>query len=284
MLSITLNIAHLHIRIHCTEPDCSKGIEALIALYKRCEDTVDVHLCFTIQPTTDGAMLDCDGEQIWKGKEAGEVVAAFEWAFYNHIIAMLYPSFVSLHAATVDWQGHGITFGGTSGAGKSSLCTAALLHGANYLSDEYSLLDKEGSITPFPRPLQWDNNDHPAFSRQDMHDSGLFGEGSYAFTGHDGQPVTSLLWHPRHLGNAPAKMSLLILPRFDASIAAVQVDHVLRSQALMELAEEMHHKLPVQERLRELHRRIPETTRMVRLVFPDVHQAWTQVEQLLPND
>ena len=281
MLSITLNIAHLRVRIHCTESGCSKGIEALTALYEHSEDADGADLCFTIKSSADGIALACDGEYIWTGKEAGEVVAAFEWAFYNHTIAMLYPAFVSLHAATVSWQGHGITIAGTSGAGKSSLCTAALLHGANYFSDEYSLLDKKGYITPFPRPLQWDNNDHPAFSRQDMHDSGLFGEGSYAFTGHDGQPVTSLLWHPRHLGIAPTKMSLLILPRFDASIAAVQVEHVLRSQALMELAEEMHHKLPVQERLRELHHRIPETTRFVRIIFPDVHQAWKQVEQLL---
>ncbi len=280
---INLNIAHLHIRIHCTDPACSEGIEALTTLYAHGKESGDADLCFTIQPSADGAMLDCNGEHIWQGEEAGEVVAAFEWAFYNRILDLLYPAFVSLHAATVSWQGHGITIAGTSGAGKSSLCTAALLSGADYFSDEYSLLDIAGYITPFPRPLQWSATEHPAFSRQFMDGSGLFGEGSYAFTGHDGQPVTSLLWHPRHLATEPVSMSLLILPRFDASADAVQSEYVLRSQALMELAEEMHHKLPVQDRLRELHQRIPQATRFVRLAFPDVHQAWKRVEQLLTD-
>jgi len=283
MSPINLNIAHVRIRIHCSEPACSDGIEALTELYTHSNESGDVNLCFTIQPSTDGATLDCNGEHIWQGVEAGEVVAAFEWAFYNRIIDLLYPAFVSLHAATVNWREHGITIAGTSGAGKSSLCTAALLNGAEYFTDEYSLLDQQGCITPFPRPLQWGATEHPAFSRQLMDDSGLFGEGTYAFTGHDGQPVTSLLWHPGHLAKEPINMSLLILPRFDASADPVQSEDVLRSQALMELAEEMHHKLPVKDRLRELHQRIPDATRIVRLVFSDVHQAWKRVVQLLSD-
>jgi len=283
MQPINLNIAHMRVRIHVTAT-CNDGIEALTALYKHDADENDTDLCFTFKPFGNGASLDCNGEHIWQGQEVGEVVAAFEWAFYNRVIAALYPDFVSLHAATVNWQGHGISMAGTSGAGKSSLCTAALLHGADYFSDEYSLLDKQGRITAFPRPLQWDNNEHPAFSRQDMHDSGLFGEGSYAFTGHDGQPVTSLLWHPRRLATTPANLSLLLLPRFDPAIEGVRSESVTRSQVLMELAEEMHHKLPVQERLRQLHQRIPDNIHFVRLVFSDVHQAWGRVEHLIATD
>jgi len=282
MQTIHLDIAHLHIRIH-TIPACSDGVEALTTLYPHSTHESDADLCFTFKPFGDGATLDSNGEHIWQGEEAGEVVAAFEFAFYNRVIAALYPHFVSLHAATVNWQGKCITIAGTSGAGKSSLCTAALLNGADYFSDEYALLDKEGCITPFPRPLQWDGNKHPAFSRQDMYDSGLFGEGSYAFTGHDGKPVTSLLWQPKQLANAPARLSLLLLPRFDAGTHGVKNKPVARSQALMELAEEMHHKLSVQTRLRELNQRIPDSTKFERMIFSDVHQAWAQVEALIAN-
>jgi hypothetical protein len=284
MQTINLNIAHLHVRIRCAVPACSEGIEALTALYPHSVDVHDTDLCFTFKPFGHGATLDCNGEHIWQGEEAGEVIAAFEFAFYNRTIAALYPFVVSLHAATVSWQGHGITIAGTSGAGKSSLCTAALLNGADYFSDEYSLLDETGRITPYPRPLQWDNNEHPAFSRQDMYDSGLFGEGGYAFTGQDGKPVASLLWHPRRLATAPVKLSLLLLPRFDPNIEGVSNEPMARSQVLMELAEEMHHKLSVQERLRELNQRIPHSTKFERLVFSDVHQAWTRVEHLIAID
>jgi len=284
MQTINLNIAHLRVHICCAVPACNDGVEALTALYPHSADEIEPDLCFTLKPSGNGATLDCNGEHIWQGEEAGEVVAAFEFAFYNRVVAALYPFVVSLHAATVNWQGKCITIAGTSGAGKSSLCTAALLNGAEYFSDEYALLDKQGRITPFPRPLQWDNNEHPAFSRQDMYNSGLFGEGGYAFTGHDGQPVASLLWQPKRLAKAPAKLSLLLLPRFDADVDGVKNEPVARSQALMELAEEMHHKLSVQARLRELNQRIPDSTKFERLIFSDVHQAWARVEQLIADD
>jgi len=61
----------------------------------------------------------------------------------------------------------------------------------------------------------------------------------------------------------------------------VAVEPVARSQALMELAAEMHHRLPIPDRLQGLHRRIPRTTRIMRLVFADVHQAWALIEGML---
>jgi len=117
-----------------------------------------------------------------------------------------------------------------------------------------------------------------------MYDSGLFGEGGYAFTGHDGRPIASLLWHPKRLSTAPVNLSLLLLPRFDADAEGVSNKPVARSQALLELAEEMHHKLSVQQRLRELNQRIPDSTKFERLVFSDVHQAWKRVKQLIARN
>jgi len=281
MITTDLCIARLHIRIQCEASACCEGVEALTALFERGPASGHPDICFTLRTADGTTALDCNGEHIWQGREAGELVAVFEWSLYNRAIAALYPHYVSLHAATVRCKEQGICIAGTSGAGKSSLCTVALLHGADYLSDEYSLLDHEGRITPFPRPLQWGGVSHPAFPGETMHDSGLFDEGSYSFTGRDGQTITSRLWHPKHLATHPVDMSLLILPRFDATAGKVRCEPLARSQGLMELAAEMHHELPAQERLRELHRRIPGKTRMLRLAFPDVHAAWSVVEQQL---
>jgi hypothetical protein len=278
---VDLSIAHLRVAVRCNAPACVPGIEALLALFAHCDTTGKADVGFSIEADDGGAALSCNGEHIWRGEEPGEVVAAFEWALYNRVIAALYPRFVSLHAATIVWQGSGIAIAGASGAGKSSLCTAALLAGADYFSDEYSLLDEHGCVTSFPRPLQWGGQSHPAFSRRGMCDSGLFGMASYTFTARDGHPVTSLLWHPKRLGTVPVSLSLLLLPRFDARADKVMGEPVARSQALMELAAEMHHRLPIPDRLRELHRRIPATTRMMRLVFADVHQAWDHVERIV---
>jgi len=279
-----LHIAGLHVRVSCMAEACVAGIRALTALFEMYKGGGSPALHFRLETSSRAIQLTCNGEYIWQGEEPGEVVAAFEWAFYNRTIDRLYPRLISLHAASVKWYGHGITIAGRSGAGKSSLCTAALLDGASYFSDEYSLLGTAGLITPFPRPLQWGGESHPAFSLQAMRDSGLFGEARYSFTDRDNQAVTSLLWHPAKLAGKEKEMELLLMPRFDAAAQDVQCEALPRSQALMELAAEMHHKLPVAERLRELHRRIPQHLRIHRLIFSDVHRAWGTVKALLAGD
>jgi len=274
-----LKIAHLDVEINCSAADCRAGIEALTQLFPR-SSRKKTDLSFHIAADNDDISLHCDGQTLWKSCDAGEVVAAFEWAFYNRTIDALYPEFLSLHASTVAKNGSCITCAGKSGSGKSSLCTAALLRGANYYTDEYTLLDAQGYITAFPRPLQWGGTKHPAFSRQKMDDSGLFSHGSYSFTDHQGAHVESLLWHPERIANSASQLSLLLLPHFDATADGTHIQDVARSQTLLEIASEMHHKLPAQQRIRELNRRIPKKTRCLRVVFSNVHQAWEAIEKL----
>jgi len=58
-----------------------------------------------------------------------------------------------IHAGAVSWRGKALLLPGKSGSGKSEL-VAALLHlGADYLSDEFALLDRDGNVQAFPRPL-----------------------------------------------------------------------------------------------------------------------------------
>jgi len=284
MLHLHLKIAHIDVQIDCSTADCHAGIAALTHLFPHAESE-KTDLSFNITTNMDNGMisLHCGNESLWESRDAGEVVAAFEWAFYNRTIAALYPEFLSLHASTFAKNGNCITCAGQSGSGKSSLCTAALLGGADYFTDEYTLLDDNGCITPFPRPLQWGDTAHPAFSRQLMDDSGLFSHGNYSFTDSHGTHVESLLWHPERIASRAREnqLSLLLLPHFDAAADGTHIRDVARSQALLEIASEMHHKLPPQQRIRELNQRIPEKTRCMRVVFSNVHQAWEAIEKLL---
>ncbi|MDQ6967031.1 MAG: hypothetical protein Q9M23_08915, partial [Mariprofundaceae bacterium] len=109
MLPIDLRIAHLHVRIHCDSGDCEAGIEALTRLFSRHDPEGKPDLDFSFKHAGNGTLLSCNNEHLWQGEEAGEVIAAFEWAFYNRSIALLHPRFISLHAATVNWQGYSIT-------------------------------------------------------------------------------------------------------------------------------------------------------------------------------
>jgi hypothetical protein len=60
---------------------------------------------------------------------------------------------VFLHAGVVGWRGKAIVFPGDSFAGKSTLVAEFVRAGADYYSDEYAVLDCDGRVHPFPRPI-----------------------------------------------------------------------------------------------------------------------------------
>jgi hypothetical protein len=59
----------------------------------------------------------------------------------------------AVHAGAVLWRGRVLLLPGVTHSGKSSLVAELLRHGATYFSDEYALIDREGRVHPYPRPL-----------------------------------------------------------------------------------------------------------------------------------
>jgi hypothetical protein len=59
----------------------------------------------------------------------------------------------AVHAGAVLWDGKALLLPGATHAGKSSLVAELLRQGATYFSDEYALIDSEGRVHPYPRPL-----------------------------------------------------------------------------------------------------------------------------------
>jgi len=70
----------------------------------------------------------------------------------------------ALHAAAVGFGGQGMLVTGSSGAGKSTFSAAALLAGANFVSDDFVLLSREGGT----------------FVAQSLYATVLLGEGALA--------------------------------------------------------------------------------------------------------
>ncbi len=60
---------------------------------------------------------------------------------------------VFVHAGVVGWKGSAIVLPGISFSGKSTLTAELVRSGAEYYSDEYAVLDKNGNVGPFPRLL-----------------------------------------------------------------------------------------------------------------------------------
>ncbi|MGD0445052.1 MAG: hypothetical protein ABSA39_14050 [Edaphobacter sp.] len=59
----------------------------------------------------------------------------------------------AVHAGAVVWGERVLLLPGITHAGKSSLVAEMLRRGATYFSDEYALIDTEGLVHPYPRPL-----------------------------------------------------------------------------------------------------------------------------------
>jgi hypothetical protein len=70
-----------------------------------------------------------------------------------------------VHAAAAEWQGRAIVVPGRSFSGKSTLAAALLRAGAAYLSDEWAVLDEDGLVHPYPRPMR---RRHPGGTPRDV--------------------------------------------------------------------------------------------------------------------
>ena len=60
---------------------------------------------------------------------------------------------IFVHAGVVGWKNQAIVIPGMSFSGKTTLVSKLVQAGAKYYSDEYAVLDEQGRVHPFPRPL-----------------------------------------------------------------------------------------------------------------------------------
>ncbi len=68
-------------------------------------------------------------------------------------VSCLAEGFLFVHAGAVGWKGRAIILPGLSHAGKTTLVKALVEAGATYYSDEFAVLDDEGLVHPYARPL-----------------------------------------------------------------------------------------------------------------------------------
>jgi hypothetical protein len=60
---------------------------------------------------------------------------------------------VFVHAGVVGWRGRAVLVPGRSFSGKTTLVAELVKAGAEYYSDEFAVLDREGRVYPFAKPL-----------------------------------------------------------------------------------------------------------------------------------
>jgi hypothetical protein len=68
-------------------------------------------------------------------------------------IALNSPDYIFVHAGVVGNRGRAIVIPGRSFSGKTTLVSELVRAGATYYSDEYAVLDEEGLVHPYAKPL-----------------------------------------------------------------------------------------------------------------------------------
>ena len=92
--------------------------------------------------------------QIARTQDLDEALAALESDLHGQVAARAQDS-LFVHAGAVGWQGRAIVIPGRSFSGKTSLTAALVRAGAEYLSDEYAVLDTLGRVHPYPKLLSF---------------------------------------------------------------------------------------------------------------------------------
>jgi hypothetical protein len=118
---------------------------------------------------------------------------------------------VFVHAGVVGWRGQAIMIPGLTLSGKSTLVTALVRAGATYYSDEYAVLDSEGRVHPYAKPLGLRENFSPRQKRVPVERLG-------GVAGRKPLPVglvvltqyrSNARWRPRELSPGQAVLAVL---------------------------------------------------------------------------
>ena len=109
--------------------------------------------CYVLTRCADppSLTLTADGGPLAEGSEE-HALGAFQDDVDSHV-AEHSADRVFVHAGVVEWRGRAIVLPGPSLAGETTLTAALLGAGATYFSDEFAVLDFEGRVHAYPRPL-----------------------------------------------------------------------------------------------------------------------------------
>jgi hypothetical protein len=113
---------------------------------------LDEHYRFEVAPGPGGDYALRTGQfdirrSSWEG-----ALEAFDSLAEDYVAEHARP-WLFLHAGVVAWRGQAIVLAGNSFSGKSTLVTALVGAGAEYYSDEFAVLDRNGWVHPYPRRI-----------------------------------------------------------------------------------------------------------------------------------
>ena len=112
-------------------------------------DDADVRARFVL---TAGGTVTADGEPVGEADRPDQALGTLDAAIRSRV-SVLSPDYVFVHAGVVAVGERALVIPGRTHTGKTTLVAALLEAGARYCSDEYAVVDADGLVHPYPRPL-----------------------------------------------------------------------------------------------------------------------------------
>lgn len=107
---------------------------------------------FTILSGTDGYSIDSNGETLIDRADL-ERTLTYLGSHARLTVAENAREFIFVHSGAVVWNGRAVLLPGESYSGKTTLTAELVKRGAEYLSDEFAVIDNLGRACPFPKTL-----------------------------------------------------------------------------------------------------------------------------------
>jgi hypothetical protein len=109
-------------------------------------------LSIAMEPHGDSIRLIAGGATVASAPSATDLVPELIHLIDEAVVRSL-RGLYAVHAGVVQIGDEAVIVPGMTHAGKSALVAALLERGATYFSDEYALIDAQGLVHPYPRPL-----------------------------------------------------------------------------------------------------------------------------------
>jgi hypothetical protein len=201
----------LRIAISTTNDSLCSELESRLPPKRNRYDGTEHDTCFHLECTNEASdFLLYQNDRLLSAPGAlADVLEHFESAV-GLWVAEHTPDYVFVHAGCVVFNDKAIVIPGKSYSGKTTLVKAFLDAGAIYYSDEFSVIDKEGLVHPYPRNI--------ALRDQGQNWCRIVPDSIGAKVGHAPLPVGLVLqtkyngasvWCPEKMGPGQILLSLL---------------------------------------------------------------------------
>jgi hypothetical protein len=195
------------------QTDSAQVLERLKAAFppcwERCEPG-DPDIQFKVTKVDGGFYNLVQDGKVTAGDMELDVAVEVVGLQLQHYIALHAPDTIFVHAGVVAHEDRAIVVPGVSFSGKTTLVAELVRAGATYYSDEYAVLDAEGFVHPYARPLSIRDADFTMTDHDVETLGGTAGEDpvriGLAIVAHY-QPGAQ--WQPRRLSPGEAVLALL---------------------------------------------------------------------------